>query len=284
MNDAELPSAPADDTGALRLGFTRGTAPSKWAKRWERAGGDPLELVPVETAFGRKAEAQGVDVMLERTRAGERPEGSSEPDRSRHAMLLYTEAVALVVPADHELAESSEISVGDLELVPLLDHPDHFPQWPAARSWEDPSWMPTGVKAALELVATGAGAILLPLPLARHLSDKRAHAVLPVTGEPELAGSGIWASWDVDRDAADVQQLVGIMRGRTARSSRPAAAAADGRTGADGRKPAKQARPKPAAKKAGPKPGSRGAQLAAAKEKAERAKALRRAEKKRKRR
>lgn len=281
MSDAELPLSSTTDTSALRLGFTRGTTPGKWAKRWERASGSPLELVPIETPFGRGSGTTEIDVMLERTRAGERPEGSSEPDRSRHAMLLYTETVALVLPADHELAKSNGIPVADLVLVTLLDHPYHFPQWPAAQPWDDPAWMPTGVKAALELVATGAGAILLPLPLARHLSDKRAHSVLPVTGEP--AGSEIWASWEVDRDAADVQQLVGIMRGRTARSSRPTAAGTADRADAIARKSTKQAQPKPPAKK-GPKPGSRGAQLAAAKEKAERAKALRRAEKKRKRR
>ena len=282
MSDPELPLAPAAEPPALRLGFTRGTAPGKWARRWEKAGGGALELVPVEAPFGRGARPADVDVMLERTRAGERPEGSSVPAPTRHAMRLYTEAVALVVPADHELADASDISIDDLELVTLLDHPDHFAEWPAPQPWSDPSWMPGGIKAALALVASGAGAILLPLPLARHLIDKRQHAVVPVIGDPELAGSTIWATWDLDRDAPDVQQLVGIMRGRTARSSRPAAAHDE--SARAGSKPAKRAQPKPAAKKSGLKPGSRGAQLAAAKEKAERAKALRRAEKKRKRR
>lgn len=269
----------------LRLGFTRGTAPSKWAKRWRQAVGEPLELVPFETAFGRDPspiEGEPVDVTLERAMPGEFPEGSAEPDRTRHAVRLYTEAVALVVPADHELAGETELPVHDLALVALLDHAHHAPGWPAPDPWADPSWKPEDTAAALALVATGAGAILLPLPLARHLSTKREHAVLPLTGEPELAGSTIWATWDLARDAADVQQLAGIMRGRTARSSRPSASpAADA---SEQTKAARPAKPKSAAKKPGPKPGSRGAQLAAAREKAERAKALRRAEKKRKRR
>lgn len=274
-----------NDQPPLRLGFTRGTAPSKWARRWRQAGGGPLELVPVEQAFGRDPsplDGGPLDVMLERSHPGEQPEGSAETDRTRHAVRLYTEGVALVVPTDHELAAEESVEVRDLALVTLLDHADHAAEWPAAEPWADPSWRPATPVAALELVATGAGAILLPLPLARHLVSKREHAIVPLSGEPRLAGTTIWATWALERDAGDVQQLAGIMRGRTARSSRPAAGAASG--AAPEPKAQKPARQKPVSKKPGPKPGSRGAQLAAAREKAERAKALRRAEKKRKRR
>ena len=330
------PADPSEAVGApaLRLGFTRGTAPSKWAKRWVLAGGDPLELVPVEVAFGRDR-AIDLDVMLERTGPGERPTDSFGDAKTRHAIRLYTEAVALVIPADHELAQEPSVAVDALELVKLIDHPDHFVGWPAAQPWEDPAWMPADAQAALALVATGVGAMLLPLPLARHLAGKRDHAVLEVvasgpavrTGalgddaDAPLAGSAIWASWDVRRDAPDVQQLVGIMRGRTARSSRPLAeaeraeqaqaareaesagsgtdaagsrapgnardqrraakAGAQQQSGAGAKGAGSQKSGGSGAKKSGPKPGSRGAQLQAAKEKAERAKALKRKAKKR---
>lgn len=287
----------------LRLGFVRGTAPSKWAKRWQQAGGAPLELVPLHViAFGRNQgpiEGGPVDVTLERTRPGEFPEGAAGPNPSRHAVRLYTEAVALVVSADHELAGETSIAVSDLGLVTLLDHGDHLAQWPKARPWEDPSWKPAGAADALALVATGAGAILLPLPLARQLSSRREHAVLPVVGDDDLEGGMIWASWDVTRDAADVQQLAGIMRGRTARSSRSGAdgdAVRDPQPSSSAKSSGGQsaavkaaaasagAAAKPSGKKSGPKPGSRGAQLAASRAKAERAQAIRRAEKRRKQR
>lgn len=193
----------------------------------------PLELLPLPLGFGTRPlpgadddadpGAARVDVLLERTAPGSRPEGSDEPERSRHAIRLYEEAVALVVPAGHELADQRGIAPDDLQLVTLLDHADHSPQWPAAEPWTDPSWTPRDPVAALELVATGAGAILLPLPLARHLTRKRAHAVVPIDGagsDAPLSGSEVWASWDVERDGNDVQRLVGIMRGRTSRSSR----------------------------------------------------------------
>lgn len=271
----------------LRLGFARGMAPGKWAKRWQQAVGEPLELVPLGVTYGRDRRplADGpVDVMLERTRPGELPEGTTGPEPTRHAVRLYIEAVALVVAADHELAGEAGIDAADLALVPLMDHGDHLPQWPAAEPAADPSWRPRNAAAALAVVATGAGAILLPLPLARQLSSRTEHAVLPVTGDTDLEGGVVWASWDLTRDASDVQQLAGIMRGRTARSSRTAASTGDGGggTGASGGTGAQRSKPKAArpataaSKKAGPKPGSRGAQLAAAKAKAERKKAEKR--------
>jgi hypothetical protein len=95
----------------ILLGFTRGVAPSKWAARWSQAApGHPLELVPFARPFGRPADA-AEDMLLERVAPGERPLGSDPADaqRTHHALRLYEEAVALVVPAEHELAELSEI-------------------------------------------------------------------------------------------------------------------------------------------------------------------------------
>ncbi|MBK0420083.1 LysR family transcriptional regulator [Leucobacter sp. CSA1] len=289
------PSGPAP----LRLGFARGIAPSRWAKRWAAASpGHPLELVPIDVAFGPApdhgvaAQAAPLDVMLERAMPRERPA------ESRHAVHLYTESLALVVAVDHELAEHDSVDLGDLELVPLLDHSDHAPGWPDPEPWADPSWAPTDAVAALRLVATGLGGILLPLPLARHLANKREHAVLPVTDDDRLPGSSVWATWARDRDAADVQQLAGVLRGRTARSSRPGADAGPGSGSRSDRSPREDARKTAdrsrqqagdtrasgasSAKKPKLKPNSRGAQLAAAKAKAERRKAeARKAKKKR---
>lgn len=312
------------DRQSLRLGFARGIAPSKWASRWRRSTDIRLELVPLALGYGGLEALRGrergaeVDVLLERTLPGEKPgmrstvrgdtaaaseagagdtgieANAAADDSDRHAMRLYDEAIALVVSSDHELAKSDRIDVNELALVRLLDHPAHSPLWPAAEAWEDPDWMPQDLPAALELVASGLGAILLPQLLARHLINKHAHVVIPVldaSGTPALPGSAVWATWEKSRDAPDVQLLAGILRGRRERSSRPGANAADGSGGAPsgkgtpGDRGSRDARtnqkPQQASKKAGPKPGSRGAQLAAAKEKAERAKAAKRKTKKR---
>lgn len=321
-------SEPTESPSAIVLGFARGIAPSKWARRWKQATGLPIELRAVNVAFGepsggqlvsaakraRLAEAQlqaqadaaaaaaqdddvsllgdsdgtaaaslaasaplsaTVDVMIERAAPGEFPAGSRGDDRRRHALRLYAEAVALVVPADHDLAELESLTTNELAEhlaagdITLLDHPDHASEWPAAEPWADPSWKPRNPAAALHLVAAGTGAILLPLPLARHLVGKREHAIIALHGEPEIAQSTVWATWALDRDAPDVQQLAGIMRGRTARSSRPGADTdpAAERTGGERAKKTGAKKPQPTSKKPGPKPGSRGAQLAASKKK-----------------
>ncbi|MCW2288712.1 LysR substrate binding domain-containing protein [Leucobacter luti] len=271
--------APAAAVGAagpapLRLGFARGIAPSTWAQRWEVVSGNALELAPVNVAYGRSDTIE-CDVMLERTLPGLRPAGSETPNPTRHALRLYLESVTLVVPAEHDLAKLDAIALTELDSVPLIAHPFHPAEWPAPVPWNDPTWTPQSVPAALELVATGAGAIMLPTLLARHLTDKRKHSLVPVTGVDDLPLTSVWATWDIDRDAADVQQLVGVLRGRTARSSRtPDEAAAEAaRRAAEtkaqraARKKAAQAAQQPQSKKAGPKPGSRGAQLAATRKK-----------------
>ncbi|MCB1274262.1 MAG: LysR family transcriptional regulator [Leucobacter sp.] len=242
---------------ALRVGFARGVAPGKWARRWEEATGSRLELVPLP-ARG----THGFDLVLERVDPGALPQGANSPEASRRAVRLYEESVAIVVAADHELADERRAGLDALQLVTLLAHPHHAPAWPAPEPWADPSWMPRDAAAALKLVASGAGAILLPLPLARHLSSKREHAVLPL--DAELPGTEIWASWAIERDAPDMQQLVGILRGRTARSGRGSAGTGQSANG-QGQPERPNRAAQPAAKKKPLPKHSRGAQLAAAK-------------------
>lgn len=219
---APPPPAPPEPLPTLQLGFVRGVSPSKWAERWRRAVREqPLELVPLDSEEVASAR-ESVDVLLERTPNKEDPPATGGDAPSRHAVRLYEEAVALVVSADHEYADRAALDLEDLKLIDLLDHPDHQGIWPSAQPWQDPSWAPSNAESTLELVASGLGGALLPLPLARHLSRKRTHAVIPITkdGESLLPGSVIWASWRVARDANDIQRLIGVLRGRTPRSSR----------------------------------------------------------------
>lgn len=214
-------SAPVETLPPLRVGFVRGVAPSKWAERWlQVAPEQTLELIPLAHDQVDSAR-QELDVLLERTAPDAIPEGSEPLSRSRHAIRLYEEAVALVVPPDHELAGEKAIGLDELRLVTLLAHPDHHEGWPEAEPWGDPSWAPRNAVATLELVATGVGAALLSQPLASHLANKHDHRVVPVSDRSEpLPGTQIWASWSIERDNADVQRFAGLLRGRTPRSSR----------------------------------------------------------------
>lgn len=272
----ETPATPeTPETPPILLGFTRGVAPSKWVRRWEAISPDrPLTIVPFSKPYGRPGSAGDFDMILERTAPGKSPLGTDGPaERTHHALRLYDEAVAVVLPKGHDLTGSESVTLSELEGVRLLDHPDHAPEWPEPEPWADPEWRPKDIAAALELVATGLGGILMPAPLARHITDKHQHVTIRVSDA--LVGGTVWASWLVERDAPDVQHLAGVMRGRTARSSRTAETPAE----AEARAPK---RPKPAQKKK-PKlnPNSRGAQLQAAKEKREREQAERRKAKRR---
>lgn len=206
----------------LRLGFVRGVEPNTWAERWRATTGVPLELVPLTTT--RTAQTAQVDVMLERVAPEARPNGAlatAETPAHRHAVRLYDEAIALVVAKDHELAQERSVDADALALVSLIVHPHHLPTWPAPDPWLDPAWAPTTIEETLELVATGAGAALMPAPLAKHASNKRLHAVLRIDDtQPPLAGTQVWATWEIERDDDDVQRLIGIFRGRRVTSSR----------------------------------------------------------------
>lgn len=293
------PTPPVAEMGvqasSLRLGFSRGIAPSKWANRWAAAVPEvPLTLVPLTVAGKVPADEAPVDMMLVRTAPGTAPAGSEAASVAAgggtpatiNALHLYTESLSLVVAADHELAELPAADNDALQLVTLLDYPGHAPEWPETQPWVDPSYAPKHTPAALELVATGMGGIVMPLPLARHLTRKRTHAVLPLTVDPALPGTEVWATWTVERDAGDVQQLAGIMRGRTARSQREGVHAPEP-TAKERVKSAKkvrhdeiQAQQKKQAKKIAQLPkNSRGAQLAAAKEKRDNAKRLKQQQK-----
>lgn len=281
--------SPADDqtTGPAKilLGFTRGVAPSKWERRWNAISPErQLTIVPFPEPYGRPEGADEFDMTLERTAPGSAPVGSaSEGSTTHHALRLYDEALALVLPKGHELKGSESVSLADLADVRILDHPNHAPDWPAAEPWADPAWMPTDIHAALEIVATGLGGILMPAPLARHIIDKHSHIAIRLA-EP-IAGGTVWASWRVERDAPDMQHLAGVMRGRTARSSRASADDASGGSASGRHSKAEKAakagktgnrQAQPAKAKAKLKPNSRGAQLQAATEKREREKAARR--------
>ncbi|MBO1901743.1 LysR family transcriptional regulator [Leucobacter weissii] len=219
-------AASAPEPAPLRLGFVRGIAPGKWARRWHERTSTPLELIPFSSGEAPPA----ADVLLERAAPGARPAGAEPPTQDRHAVRLYTEEIALVVAAEHEVAEQATIDRATIELIELIGHPDHAAAWPPPGPRPDPAWAPADAGEALEFAATGTGGVLLPLPLARHLAEKGRHAVLRVEADPPLAGTSVWATWDVERDADDVQRLVAIMRGRTARSSRASDAEAEPET------------------------------------------------------
>lgn len=204
-----------DDT--FTLGFVRGVSPDKWVKRWHEVRERGPLLIE---AVAREGDPQSntATVTLVRVPEGSRPHGTDSRDRTRHAVALYTEKLALIVPKDHELAGETLVTKDDLELVELIDYEGYDERWPTPQPWLDASYRPKNLRGALDLVSTGLGLTLAPLPLARALSKKAEHRVIEV--QAGLPSADIFAVWQVADDSDRVQELIGVLRGRGSRSSR----------------------------------------------------------------
>ena len=71
-------------------------------------------------------------------------------------------------------------------------------------------------REAIEVVAAGSGVAIVPMSVARLFSRKDV-ASRPVT---DLPTTSIGLAWLIARDDDDTQAFVGVVRGRTANSSR----------------------------------------------------------------
>lgn len=199
----------------LRLRYVAGVSPARWLRAWaERRPDLPLEAVRVEQPDQLAELLDGAaDVAFVRLPVD--VEGL-------HRIPLWEEVAVAVLPKDHPLADAEALTLADLEGES------------AAPEQDDPAM-------TVELVAAGTGYAILPHSLAR-LHHRRDVAAVPVTDAPPTR---IALVWRIERDDADIQEFVAVVRGRTVRSSRgdageeDASAAPPGR--AKGASPAKAA-------------------------------------------
>ncbi|RLK48091.1 LysR family substrate-binding domain-containing protein [Microbacterium telephonicum] len=195
--------------GPFRLGAIPGATPGKWIDLWhERMPRTPLELVPLEVAGQRGAVSSGaVDAAL--VRLPVEREGLS-------VIALYDEVPVVVCAADSHLTAADELTIADLagEVVirPVddvlgVDVPDAVaPRFTAPETTED----------AVATVATGVGVVIVPMSLAR-LHHRKDVEYRPLADGPV---SGVALAWPTDRTTPLVEAFIGIVRGRTANSSR----------------------------------------------------------------
>lgn len=176
----------------FRIGYVPGVMPGKWERVWSERRHRPLELVRVEVEDQERAIRDGeVDMALVR----------GDVDRDlMHLIPLYREVPVVVVPVEHPVSAYDEIDVA--ELAGELDVLAEFPDLP--------------LKQAIETVAAGTGVVIVPMSLAR-LHHRKDVVHRPVTGVEE---SPVGLAWLRDRDDEDIQAFIGIVRGRSSRSSR----------------------------------------------------------------
>ncbi|MRX44350.1 LysR family substrate-binding domain-containing protein [Agromyces kandeliae] len=190
---------------SLRLRYVAGVSPAKWLRAWaDRRPDLPLEATRVNE-----------DSQLVEVRAGDADLAFVRlpvDDDELHVIPLWEEVAVAVLPKDHAFADAESLALAD-----LADEP-------RAPEQEDPAM-------TIELVAAGTGWAMMPHGVAR-LHHRRDVVAVPVADAPTTR---IALVWRVARDDEDIQEFVGVVRGRTARSSRSGGQADATGSGGDAR-------------------------------------------------
>lgn len=177
----------------LVVAFVPGVTPGKWERIWrERHGNSTLTLVPLPQSAAAQALRDGSAHMafLREVRA----------DDAWHAIPLYREAPVVAAPRDSLVAALDDVRLQDLadEIVLPVDLIDG--------SGQD----------AIELVAANVGVAIVPQSVARAHSRKDVVA-RPLLDAPD---TGIALVWPQDDAHPLAETFIGVVRGRTANSSR----------------------------------------------------------------
>ena len=188
----------------LRIGFVTGATPDKWARAWRERRTERLLLVPLTEAEQEDAVLSGeVDMAL--VRLPLETEGL-------HCVRLHDERQVAVAGLEHLISAADDVTLADLADEQLVrPHPSGWT--PDA---EQRPWPPMTEKDAVEAVAAGTGVVILPLSVARlfHRKDVVQREV------SDLPPSTIALVWPRELDGETTQAFVGVVKGRSANSSR----------------------------------------------------------------
>jgi DNA-binding transcriptional LysR family regulator len=194
----------------FRLGFVPGTTPAKWASRFkDRFGRGSLELINTTDAEA-PALLQGHDLDAALMRL--------PVDREVfHAIPLYRESVSVVVPKDNEVTLMDKLTASQLEELASTDGDQVFiPDDVALTGVPVTQSGPATSAEAVEWVAAGAGLAVLPGPVARFYSRRDVASVQL----SDVEGAEVGLVWLQEYESDMMEELTGIVRGRTANSSR----------------------------------------------------------------
>lgn len=193
----------------FRLGAVPGATPGKWIDVWkERMPRTSLELVPLAVADEREALIEGVvDAAIVRL--------PLDPD-ALHVIPLYDEVPVVVASVDSHLTAADDLELADIagEVVIVPGDDVLGLRVPGAVA---PAFAPPADTAeAIATVAAGVGVVVVPMSLAR-LHQRKDVAYRPLRDGPV---SSVSLAWVAERTTPEVEAFVGIVRGRTANSSR----------------------------------------------------------------
>ncbi|MEO8283474.1 MAG: LysR family substrate-binding domain-containing protein [Pseudarthrobacter sp.] len=182
----------ADAARVLRFAYVAGVTPGKWIRRWEERVLDiPLESFMSDDGAQLSVLTDGT-ADLSFVRLPVEREGLS-------VIPLYEEQPVVVAPKGHEISVFEEVALADLAQETFLDVAELG-----------------GPEMAMQVVASGAGLVILPMSVARHFNVKDTVA-RRLTGAPVTE---IALAWPSDSTDEIIEEFIGIVRGRTAASSR----------------------------------------------------------------
>ncbi|GAA0194777.1 LysR family transcriptional regulator substrate-binding protein [Glutamicibacter creatinolyticus] len=188
----------------LRITYAAGVVPGKWIDRFAQRY-PQVELSARRHDAGpilEELSAGRADVVFVRYAPGQSPK-----DETRHVIPLYQELEVVCAAREHDVEYYDQsIPAAEVEKFALLDLADYPPER-------------GGVEMALEVVASGAFVARMPMSLARlHARKDVIHRVIE-DGQPTQIG----ISWPVDAANLEiVEEFIGVVRGRSATSSRQA--------------------------------------------------------------
>ncbi len=191
----------------FQLAYAPGVTPGKWARVWAERVQVPLRLIQMPAAEAvLLLRDGGVDAAFVRLPV----------DREAlHVIPLYLETTVVVVPKDHAVAAVDEVELADLADEHVFEPLDEVLAW-VDRPGQPAFTRPESTADAIELVASGTGVLLLPQSLAR-LHHRKDLTYRTVTDAPQ---SQIGLAW-LEAETTDLmEELIGIVRGRTPNSSR----------------------------------------------------------------
>ena len=172
----------------LRFAYVAGVTPGKWIRRWEERVLDiPLESFMSDDGAQLSVLTDG-SADLSFVRLPVEREGLS-------VIPLYEEQPVVVAPKGHEISVFEEVALEDLAQETFLDVAELG-----------------GPEMAMQVVASGAGLVILPMSVARHFNVKDTVA-RRLTGAPVTEIALAWPSGSTDEI---IEEFIGIVRGRTA--------------------------------------------------------------------
>src|SRR4051794_12720258 len=188
----------------LRVGFVTGATPDKWARAWRERRRERLVLVPLTEAAQEDAVRRGeVDMALVRLPVD---------TEGLHCVRLYDERQVAVAGREHLVSAADDVTLADLADEQLVR--------PHASGWtptvDQKPWPAMSEKDAVETVAAGTGVVIVPMSVARLLQRKDV-VHREVT---DLPPTTIALVWPRDSDGEVTQAFVGVVKGRSANSSR----------------------------------------------------------------